>query len=152
MDIYRIKCIHQNEEKNLKSTIEALISNSEKDEWNKPKARRRKGNKDKSKNFSEIESRTTIEKTYETNSWFFEKTSKTESVAILPKKKKNPKNINYQYQDEMGDIIIDLVDIKRIIREYNRQLCMDIFYSLHKVDCFLEEHSHHKEPKMKQIL
>lgn len=137
-------------EKNLKSTIKALISNAENDEQNKPKARRGKDNKDKSKNCSEIESRTTIEKTDATNNCFFEKISKMDNLQQYCQKKN--KDINYQYQDEMGDITIDPVDIGRIIREYYRQLCMHTFYNLHKVDCFLEWQNDHEEPKMKQIV
>ena len=45
-------------------------------------------------------------------------------------KKKKREDINYQDQNEIGDITTDPVDIKRIVKKYYKQLCTRKFYNL----------------------
>lgn len=64
--------------------------------------------------------RKTVEKATEAKSWFFENDNKIDK--ILAGQRKTEKTQVTTIRNEIGDIIRDPADIKRITREYSAQL------------------------------
>ena len=63
----------------------------------------------------------TIEKINETKSWFFEEINKMgKPLARLTKKKKERAQIN-KIRNEKGVVIMDTIEIQRIVRDYYKQ-------------------------------
>ena len=79
---------------------------------------------------NKIKNRNSIEKIYETKSWFFEKISKINEASSQAKIKKRW-DANKQQQKLRGDITANLMDIKRVIKEYyKKKLYAHKFYNL----------------------
>ena len=82
----------------------------------------------------------TIEKTNETKSWFFEKINKIDKpLARLIKKKRERIEIN-QIRNEK-EVIMDITEIQRIIRDYYMQLYANEMENLEEMDKFLEKYN-----------
>jgi hypothetical protein len=64
----------------------------------------------------------TIQRINETKSWFFKKINNiNKSLAKLTKRKRENTQIN-KIRDERGDIMVDMKETHRIIREYFENL------------------------------
>ena len=84
-----------------------------------------------------IENKKSTEKISEINIWVIEKINKiNKSLAQLTKEKRRTQISSVIY--ERGDITVDPMDIKRIIKGYCEQLHAHKFDNLDKIDQFLE--------------
>ena len=64
----------------------------------------------------------TVAKISKATSWFFEKINKSDKpLARLTKKKREKPQIN-RIRNEKGEVTTDTAEIKRIMREYYKQL------------------------------
>ena len=94
----------------------------EREEWPRPKVIRRKEIIKIRAEINEIETKKTIEKISETKRCFFENIRKIDKpLAILIKKKRERTQIN-KIRNKKGEVTMDITEIKRIIREYYKQL------------------------------
>lgn len=87
----------------------------------------------------------TIGKINETKRCFFETMNKIDKFYLAKlTKKKERENTNYQYENERGEINIDLIDIKMKKREFCKQRDMYKFSNMDEMDRFFEYHKHTK--------
>jgi uncharacterized coiled-coil DUF342 family protein len=71
----------------------------------------------------EIETRQTIQRINEIESWFFGKINKIDKpLANMTKQKREKIHIN-EIRDKKGDITRNINEIQRIIKEYFENLC-----------------------------
>ena len=83
----------------------------------------------------------TIAKINKTKSWFFEKINKSDiPLARLIKKKREKTQIS-GIRNEKGEVTTDTAEIKRIMRDYYKQLYADKMDNLEEIDKFLEKHN-----------
>ena len=76
-----------------------------------------------------------------TKSWFFENINKIDKpLARLIKKKREKTQIN-RIRNEKGGATTDTVEIKRIMRDYYKQLYANKIDNLEVMDKFLEMHN-----------
>ena len=76
-----------------------------------------------------------------TKSWFFEKINKIDKpLARLTKKTREKTQIN-RIRNEKGEVTTDTEEIKRIMREYYKQLYANKMDNLEEMDTFLEMHN-----------
>ena len=80
----------------------------------------------------------TIAKINKTNSLFFEKVNKIDKpLARLIRKKRQKTQIN-KIRNEKGEVTTDSAEIKRIMRDYYKQLYANKMHNLEEIDEFLE--------------
>uniref|UniRef100_A0A5F9DD41 RNA-directed DNA polymerase n=1 Tax=Oryctolagus cuniculus TaxID=9986 RepID=A0A5F9DD41_RABIT len=85
-----------------------------------------------------IESRKTFQKISQTRSWFFEKINKIDTpLAQLTKKRREKTQIN-KIRNEKGNVTTDTTEIKRIIRNYYKDLYASKQGNLSEMDRFLD--------------
>ena len=83
----------------------------------------------------------TIAKINKTKSWFFEKINKIDKpLARLIKKNREKTQIN-RITNEKGEATTDTAEIKRIMRDYYKQLYANKMDNLEEMDKFLEMHN-----------
>ena len=83
----------------------------------------------------------TLAKINKTKSWIFEKINKIDKpLARLNKKKREKTQIN-RIRNEKGEITTDTAEIKRIMRDYYKQLYANKMDNLEEMDKFLEMHN-----------
>ena len=83
----------------------------------------------------------TIAKINKTKSWFFEKINKIDKpLARLIKKEREKTQINIII-NEKGEVTTDTAEIKRIMRDYYKQLYTNKMDNLEEIDKFLEMHN-----------
>ena len=89
----------------------------------------------------------TIAKINKAKSWFVEKINKIDkSLARLIKKQRDKNQIN-KIRNENGEITTDNTEIRRIIRDYYKQLYANKMDKLEEMDKFLERYNF---PKLNQ--
>ena len=82
-----------------------------------------------------------IAKINKTKSWFFEMINKIDKpLARLIKKKREKTQIN-RIRNEKGEVTTDTAEIKRIMRDYYKQLYANKMDNLGEMDKFLEKHN-----------
>ena len=64
----------------------------------------------------------TIQNIYETKSWFFEKINKMDKPLARLLKKKREKTLINKIRNKRGEIITNIAEIQRIIKNYYKQL------------------------------
>ena len=94
----------------------------EREEQARPKVSRRKEIIKLRAEIKEIETKKTIEKVNEMKSWFFEKIHKIDNPLARHIKKKGEKTQINKIRNEKGEVITDITEIQRIIRDYCMQL------------------------------
>ena len=83
----------------------------------------------------------TIAKINKTKRWFFEKINKIDKpLARLIKKKREKTQIN-RIRNEEGEVTTDTAEIKKIMRDYYKQLYANKMDNLEEMDKFLEKHN-----------
>ena len=83
----------------------------------------------------------TIAKIKKTKSWFFEKINKIDKpLGRLIKKKREKTQIN-RIRNENGEVTTDTAEIRRIMRDYYKQLYANKMDNLEEMDKFLEKHN-----------
>ena len=115
-----------------------------------PKATRKRTNKTYSRRkeiikikaeINEIETKKTIAKNNETKTWFFEKINKIDKpLARLIKKKREKAQIN-KIRNEKGEVTTDITEIRRIVRDYYKQLYVNKMDNIEEMDKFLERYN-----------
>uniref|UniRef100_A0A5F9C5D9 RNA-directed DNA polymerase n=1 Tax=Oryctolagus cuniculus TaxID=9986 RepID=A0A5F9C5D9_RABIT len=104
----------------------------------RPKSSRRREIIKIREEINRIESRKTFQKISQTRSWFFEKINKIDTpLAQLTKKRREKTQIN-QIRDEKGNVTTDTTEIKRIIRNYYKDLYASKQGNLSEMDRFLD--------------
>ena len=82
-----------------------------------------------------------IAKINKTKSWFFENIYKIDKpLARLIKKKREKTQIN-RISNEKGEVTTDPAEIRRIMRDYYKQLNANKMDNLKEMDKFLEKHN-----------
>ena len=82
-----------------------------------------------------------IAKINKTKSWFLEKINKIDKpLARLIKKKREKTQIN-RIRNEKVEVTTDTAEIKRIMRDYFKQLYANTMDNLEEMDKFLEKHN-----------
>ena len=82
----------------------------------------------------------TIAKIKKTKSWFFEKINKIDKpLARLMKKKREKTQINRIRNEKQ--VTTDTAEIKRIMRDYYKQLYANKLDNLEEMDKFLKKHN-----------
>ena len=83
----------------------------------------------------------TVAKINKIKSWFFEKINKIDKpLARLIKKKREKTQIS-RIRNEKGEVTTDTAEIKRIMRDYCKQLYANKRDNLEEMDTFLEKHN-----------
>ena len=82
-----------------------------------------------------------IAKINETKNWFFEKINKIDKPLARPIKKKREKIQINRIRNEKGKVTTDTAEIKRIMRDYYKQLYANKIDNLEEMDKFLEMHN-----------
>ena len=104
------------------SNLTLHLKQLEKEEQKHPKVSRRKEIIKIRSEINEKEMKETIAKISKTKSWFFEKINKLDKpLARLIKKKREKTQVN-SIRNEKGEITTDTAEIKRIMRDYYKQL------------------------------
>ncbi|KAL6093202.1 hypothetical protein STEG23_003026, partial [Scotinomys teguina] len=87
---------------------------------------------------NKIETKKTIQRINETQSWFFEKINKIDKpLSRLTKRQRKSIQIN-KIRNEIGDITIDNEEIQRIIRSYFKNLYSTKLENIEEMDKFLD--------------
>ena len=88
---------------------------------------------------NDIETKSTILRINESRTWFFEKINKiNKPLSWLMKQKTEKIQIN-TIRNERGEITTDTTEIKRIVRNYYKELYAKKFENLGEMDKFLEK-------------
>ena len=110
------------QEKSQINNLTLHLKQLEKEEQRKPKVSRRKEIIKIRAEINEIETKKTTAKINRTKSWFFEKINKIDKpLDKLIKKKRERTHIN-KIRNEKGEITTDTAEIRKIIRDYYKQL------------------------------
>ena len=81
-----------------------------------------------------------ITKTNKTKSWFLEKINKIDKALARPIKKKREKTQINRIRNEK-QVTTDTAEIKRIMRDYYKQLYANKLDNLEEMDKFLKKHN-----------
>uniref|UniRef100_U3KP79 RNA-directed DNA polymerase n=1 Tax=Oryctolagus cuniculus TaxID=9986 RepID=U3KP79_RABIT len=118
--------------------LSAHLKDLEKLQQTKPKSSRRREIIKTREEINRIESQKTLQKISEARSWFFEKINKIDTpLAQLTKKRREKTQIN-KIRDEKGNVTTDTTEIKRIIRNYYKDLHASKQENLSEMDRFLD--------------
>ena len=133
------------QEKSQINNLTLCLKQLEKEEQRKPKVSRRKEIIKIRAEINKIEMKKTVGKINKTKSWFFENINKIDkALARLIKKKRERMQIN-TIRNEKGEIPNDTEEIKRIIRDYYKQLYANKMYNHEEMDKFLERYNFPRE-------
>uniref|UniRef100_A0A5F9DDJ4 RNA-directed DNA polymerase n=1 Tax=Oryctolagus cuniculus TaxID=9986 RepID=A0A5F9DDJ4_RABIT len=118
--------------------LSAHLKDLEKLQQTKPKSSRRREIIKTREEINRIESKKTLQKISQARSWFFEKINKIDTpLAQLTKKRREKTQIN-KIRDEKGNVTTDTTEIKRIIRNYYKDLYASKQETLSEMDRFLD--------------
>uniref|UniRef100_A0A5F9DAH5 RNA-directed DNA polymerase n=1 Tax=Oryctolagus cuniculus TaxID=9986 RepID=A0A5F9DAH5_RABIT len=118
--------------------LSAHLKDLEKLQQTKPKSSRRREIIKTREEINRIESKKTLQKISQARSWFFEKINKIDTpLAQLTKKRREKTQIN-KIRDEKGNVTTDTTEIKRIIRNYYKDLYASKQENLSEMDRFLD--------------
>uniref|UniRef100_A0A5F9CME4 RNA-directed DNA polymerase n=1 Tax=Oryctolagus cuniculus TaxID=9986 RepID=A0A5F9CME4_RABIT len=118
--------------------LSAHLKDLEKLQQTKPKSSRRREIIKTREEINRIESKKTLQKFSQARSWFFEKINKIDTpLAQLTKKRREKTQIN-KIRDEKGNVTTDTTEIKRIIRNYYKDLYASKQGNLSEMDRFLD--------------
>uniref|UniRef100_A0A5F9D2C3 RNA-directed DNA polymerase n=1 Tax=Oryctolagus cuniculus TaxID=9986 RepID=A0A5F9D2C3_RABIT len=118
--------------------LSAHLKDLEKLQQTKPKSSRRREIIKIREEINRIESKKTLQKISQAKSWFFEKINKIDTpLAQLTKKRREKTQIN-KIRDEKGNVTTDTVEIKRIIKNYYKDLYASKQENLSEMDRFLD--------------
>uniref|UniRef100_A0A5F9D9G6 RNA-directed DNA polymerase n=1 Tax=Oryctolagus cuniculus TaxID=9986 RepID=A0A5F9D9G6_RABIT len=116
--------------------LSAHLKDLEKLQQTKPKSSRRREIIKIREEINRIESKKTLQKISQARNWFFEKINKIDTpLAQLTKKEKTQIN---KIRDEKGNVTTDTTEIKRIIRNYYKDLYDSKQENLSEMDRFLD--------------
>ena len=116
------------------------LKQSEKEEQKNPKVSRRKEIIKIRSEINEKEMKETIATINKTKSWFFKKIKKIDKpLARLIKKKREKTQIN-RIRSEKREVTTDTAEIRRIMRDYYKQLYAKKMDNLEEMDKFLERY------------
>ena len=134
------------ETRKISNKLTLYLKQLEKEEQINPKVSRRNKIIKIRAEINDIEKKKTIEKIYETKSWFFEKINKIDKpLARLIKKKRERAHI-YKLRKEKGEVTTETTEIQRIMRDYYKQLYANKMDILEEMDKFLETYTSKTEP------
>ena len=126
------------QEKSQINNLNLYVKQLEKEEQKTPKVRRRKEIIKIRSEINEKEMKETIAKINKTKSLFFEKINKIDKpLARLIRKKREKTQIN-RIRNEKGEVTTDTAEIKKIMRDYYKQLYANKMDNLEEMDKFLE--------------
>uniref|UniRef100_A0A5F9CX17 RNA-directed DNA polymerase n=1 Tax=Oryctolagus cuniculus TaxID=9986 RepID=A0A5F9CX17_RABIT len=118
--------------------LSAHLKDLEKLQQTKPKSSRRREIIKTREEINRIESKKTLQKISQARSWFFEKINKIDTpLAQLTEKRREKTQIN-KIRDEKGNVTTDTTEIKRIIRNYYKDLYASKQENLSEMDRFLD--------------
>ena len=113
----------------------------EEEQQRKPRASRRKEITKIRAELNDIETKSTIVRINESRSWFFKKVNKIDKpLSRLIKKKRERTQIN-TIRNKRGETTTDTTEIKRIVRNYYKELYAKKFENLDEMDKFLEKYN-----------
>ena len=87
------------------------------------------------------EMKETIAKINETKSWFFEKINKIDKPLVRLLKKNMKKTQIKRIRNKKGEVTMDTTEIKRIMRDYYKQLYANKMDNLAEMEKYLEKYT-----------
>jgi hypothetical protein len=116
----------------------------EKQEQTKPKTSRKREIIKIRAQIKEIETKNTIQRIKETESWFFEKINKIDRPLLNLTKMGRAQTQFSKIRNAKGEITTNTKDIQKIIRDYFENLYSNEFENLEEMDKFLDTYDHLK--------
>uniref|UniRef100_A0A5F9CQH3 RNA-directed DNA polymerase n=1 Tax=Oryctolagus cuniculus TaxID=9986 RepID=A0A5F9CQH3_RABIT len=119
--------------------LSAHLKDLEKLQQTKPKSSRRREIIKTREEINRIESKKkTLQKISQARSWFFEKINKIDTPLAQLTKKRREKTQIHKIRDEKGNVTTDTTEIKKIIRNYYKDLYASKQENLSEMDRFLD--------------
>ena len=140
-EVYSNAILPQETRKISNNNLNLHLKQLEKEEQKYSKVSRRKEIIKIRSEINEKEMKETLAKINKTKSWFFEKINKIDKpLARLINEKREKTQIN-RIRNEKGDVTTNTAEMKRIMRNYCKQLYANKMDNLEEMYKFLEKHN-----------